>query len=69
MTLKSYYQTLEDPKKNIRDKIMVECNVTRETVYNWISGKSIPGKLQQEKIATIVNMPVDELFPTKTAAL
>jgi transcriptional regulator with XRE-family HTH domain len=67
MTLKSYYSELEDPRKHIRDKIMSECGVTRETVYNWINGKSIPGKLQQDKIATIVNMPVDELFTSKSS--
>lgn len=64
MTLKSYYSTLQDPKSALRNRIMQECNVSRETVYNWINGNTTPSQMEQEKIATIVNIPVEQLFPT-----
>lgn len=63
--LKNYYDnlTVEDPRVQFRNKLAKECGVTIMTVYRWINGEVIPDKLKREKIAEIVGVSVDELFP------
>lgn len=45
-----------------RNKIIKECGVTQITFYNWINGKTTPQKPTQEKIASILNCEVSEIF-------
>lgn len=67
MALKEYYESLpiDSPRIEIRDRIVNECGITKPTLYRWISGDVIPDKLKQEKVASIMGVPVDVLFPNK----
>lgn len=65
LPLKEYYDSLvvEDPRITFRDKLAKECDVTIMTVYRWINGEVVPDKLKRERIAEIVGVSVEELFP------
>jgi len=66
MALKEYYQELSlmpTPQQELREMLARECLVSEKTVYTWLSGKATPHKGKQSKIAEVVGLPVDELFP------
>jgi len=56
LTFRGYYEDLSNQPKAFIDTISVECSVTRQTVYNWMSGRCKVPALAQEKINKIVNM-------------
>ncbi len=63
MSLKNFYDNIEDPKKTFREMLMEACGVGQATVYRWIKGKSEPSKLEKEAISKVAGIPVDKLFP------
>ncbi len=66
MTLKDYYESLDDnsPRGNLKDKIISECGISPATFYNWVNGNTsdIP-KTAKERISEITGIKVNELFP------
>jgi hypothetical protein len=54
ITLKSYHNELKLRQLNFIEAIAKECNVTKRTVYNWISGKYPVPALCQEKINNLL---------------
>lgn len=66
MTFKDYIESLPETKTTERrafiNQIATQCAVHYSTVYRWISGKSQPDKLKQEKIAAITGLSITELF-------
>lgn len=67
MALKEYYQELSQmptPQQELRERLARECLVSEKTVYTWLSGKATPHKGKQAKIAEVIGLPIDELFPT-----
>jgi len=64
MNFKEYCESLKnkDPHTEFKKLIMKECDVTAATFQNWKAGKTIPGKLQKEKIASLIGIPVKELI-------
>lgn len=66
MALKEYYQELgkiSTPQQEFRKMLARECDVTEMTVYRWLTGKVVPHKLKQEKIAELTGIAVEVLFP------
>lgn len=66
MELKEYYENLGErstPKKQFRILLATECGVAEMTVFRWLSGEVVPGKLKREKVAELTNLSVEELFP------
>lgn len=61
MTLKSYYERLGQPQRELRERIAKECGVSLATVYRWLSGETTPLKLQREKIAEILGVTVNDI--------
>lgn len=69
ITLGCYYESLVDPKKDLREKIADECGVSMATVYRWLSGENSPSKLQREKLAEIIGVkPEDIVFQAEEEA-
>lgn len=54
ITLKSYYNSLSDPKKELREKITIECGVSERTVRLYISNPKKAPKLVRDKIEQII---------------
>jgi hypothetical protein len=69
MSLSDYYQNLGDkpvyPKQEFREAIMDATGKGEATVYRWLNGTLIPGKLEREAIARLTDKSVNELFPEK----
>ena len=65
MALKDYYKSLRDSASLFVKEIAENCGVSERTVYNWINGEIIPDKLVREKIATIIEIPEEILFPNQ----
>ncbi|MBI9052502.1 MAG: hypothetical protein JEY96_01710 [Bacteroidales bacterium] len=66
MTLKNYYEDLgkENPQAELRNKIIKACGISKKTFYRWINGDTENIKpLFKEKIAEIIDTPVENLFP------
>jgi hypothetical protein len=67
MSLSDYYQNLGDkptyPKQEFREAVMRETGKGEATVYRWLNGTLIPGKLEREAIAKLTNKKMEELFP------
>jgi hypothetical protein len=67
MSLSDYYKNLGDrpiyPKQEFREALMRETGKREATVYRWLNGTLIPGKLEREAIARLTNKSVSELFP------
>jgi len=64
MNFYEYCESLksQDPHAEFKKLIMKECDITAATFQNWKSGKTTPGKLQKEKIAQLIGIPVNELI-------
>lgn len=69
LTLKSYYDSLNDPRKVLREKIAEQCGVSMQTVYRWLAGEVSPNKLQREKIAELIGQDVDNIVFGKEVIL
>lgn len=53
-------------EKRIMIKKIAEATMKSDlTVYAWIRGDQEPDALTKKAISDVLNMPVDELFPTK----
>lgn len=68
MTFKELYQqTKEQPSPAqvfIREVADATCR-EESTVRQWLSGTQVPNLKAKERIATILNKPVNELFPSE----
>jgi transcriptional regulator with XRE-family HTH domain len=65
ITLKDHYISLRESAPKFIKDIAEACGVSERTVYNWINGEIIPNKLIQEKISTIIQIPIEDLFPNQ----
>jgi len=63
LTLKGYYESFAEKQLEIRDRILNECGVTRDTFYKWKNGETLPPKPSRVIIAKITGIPVETLFP------
>ncbi|MGJ0697977.1 helix-turn-helix domain-containing protein [Parabacteroides merdae] len=63
LPITDFYRELSDTPLRLRDHIAKECGVAVATVYRWLNGTSVPRKSDREKIASILNRPVYELWP------
>lgn len=66
MTLKDYYESIQDPKKLFIDKISSETMTSVSTIYKWISGEIIPPPIKKRIISEITGISESELFPEKS---
>ncbi len=66
MTFKDYIESLPETRTTARrvviNQIAERCGVHYSTVYKWISGKSKPDRLKQEKIVEMTGLSITELF-------
>jgi len=69
MDFKTYYKKLrrvenyKTPKQEFRETIAAACGVAPSTVMRWVSGEIIPEKLKREKVAEILKINVEILWP------
>lgn len=54
LSLKSVYDSLGNPQKDLRERISAECGVSAPTVFRWLNGEIVPDKLKRERIVEIV---------------
>ncbi|MBD5172882.1 MAG: hypothetical protein HDT02_06680 [Bacteroidales bacterium] len=67
MTLKEFYlieKQKPTPAQQLVSKIADATCREEATVRQWLSGVQLPNQKARERIAQIVGLPVDELFPT-----
>jgi DNA-binding XRE family transcriptional regulator len=65
MTLKDYYEKVpRGQKKKFRKEVAKVCFVTELNVYKWINGEYRPDELKKRALSKLVEIPVEELFPT-----
>lgn len=59
-----FYNSISDTfiKRNIRKKIITECEIQPSTFYSWINKRKFPLPARQ-KISEIIGKPEKELFP------
>lgn len=63
-TFANHYKSLSRPEKTkLLTKIVLETEMAPTTLQFKIYTKKVFRKLEQEKIAQILNMPREELFP------
>jgi len=55
---KWYYSLPVNEFKDVRDKIILECEITRFIFYNWLSGKTRISKLNQKAIETVARKEI-----------
>lgn len=68
MTIVEYYQSLKEqphPSTAFVMRMSEMCHRRKLAVIRWCNGKAVPDKNIQEKIASFVGIPSDELFPEK----
>lgn len=64
MDFKRYYSSLSRvEQRNIRDRLCEAFCVNESTVYRWINGEAYPGASKARKIADIISIDEDSLFP------
>lgn len=66
MTIEEYYQSLKEqphPSTAFVMRLSDLCHRERLSVIRWCTGKTVPDRNIQEKIASFVGVPADELFP------
>ena len=49
--------------EELMHKIIEACHISDRTVYRWLSGESEIPHLAKEKIAEIMNIDIETLFP------
>lgn len=66
MNLKDKYNAIlnKNARAEIRKKLAAVFGVSAPTIFNWLSGRSIPPKRYHAAIAKIMGTDVSELFPT-----
>ena len=47
----------------IRNEIAAQCNVSMQTVYNWLQCLTVVPERHWQTIADILTMPVNNVFP------
>jgi hypothetical protein len=67
MGANNFFQIYNDlPTRNdqkiIRDRIISEAKIDRQTFYSWFRRKKVSDLKAQAIIAKILNIPMDELF-------
>lgn len=70
MTLKEFYLIEKEkptPAQVLVRKIADATCREEATVRQWLSGTQVPNQKARERIADIVGLPVDELFPPADA--
>ena len=67
MNLKLKYNAIlnKNRRTEIKKQFSAVFGVSEPTIYNWLSGRSIPPKRYQSTIAEIMGTEVSELFPTE----
>lgn len=63
LPIQQLYKELSNTPLRLRDHIAKECGVAVATVYRWLNGTIVPRKSDREKIASILDRPVSELWP------
>ena len=66
MTIEEYYKSLKEqphPSTAFVMRMSDLCHRKRLAVIRWCTGKTVPDRNIQEKIAAFVGVPADELFP------
>lgn len=63
LPIQELYKEMSNTPFRLRDHIAKECGVAIATVYRWLNGTIVPRKSDREKIASILNRPVSELWP------
>jgi hypothetical protein len=69
MTLKDYFDNIEDTKKILINRISDETLSSTSVVYRWISGEIVPPPIKRRIISEIIGLPESELFPEKSESL
>jgi len=66
MKLFSIYDSIPDykRKREFREKITTGCMIQQSTFYLWKRRGRIP-ELAKEKIAELLEIPIEELFPVE----
>lgn len=65
MTIVEYYQSLKEkphPSTAFVMRMTELCHRKKIAVIRWCTGKSIPDKNIQEKVASYIGVPAEELF-------
>ena len=64
-TFKQIYDNIDNttPKQAWIQRIASATKTKKPTVRFWLSGRRVPRKLEQEIIARVLGVPVEELFP------
>ena len=68
MTIEEYYQSLKKqphPATAFVMRMSELCHRRKLAVIRWCTGKAVPDKNIQEKIASVVGIPSEELFPNR----
>jgi len=67
MTLTGYYDSLsaESPRIRFKKNVIVACNISNATFYNWFQGRWPVPEHQKPIIAAAAGKSIEELFPTK----
>jgi hypothetical protein len=69
MTLKDYFDQIEDTKKNLINRISDETMSSTSVVYRWISGEIVPPPIKRRIISEVIGLSESELFPEKSESL
>ncbi|MEG1899627.1 MAG: XRE family transcriptional regulator [Bacteroidales bacterium] len=68
MNITEYYKGLSDkaeirsPRSDFKDKVSIECSVSKSTVWRWLTGQITPPALARKRIAEIIGINEKELF-------
>ena len=49
------------------EELADEIDVTRATIHNWLTGKSIPGGISLRRLHERTRIPLDDLVPRDVA--
>lgn len=61
ITLKDYHDSIFDPQRDLRNRIIKGCKVSKSAVYRWMNRESVPNALQREKIAEIIGVSESQM--------
>lgn len=65
MTLKDYFESIPDLRKELIEKIIEKTDTSESIVYRYISGGVNPPMIKKRIIAEIIGLPLENLFPEK----
>ena len=66
ITFTQYADSLINEKQNLIDNLAELTLSTKQTVYRWMSGESVPPRLKREIIAKHLGKTTAELWPSTT---